>query len=832
MSCSQWYQDSLQAIGQALYGCQVPFPVQIELGGRQYLFRIWQGEQLPDRLIAYDTETAAIQAGEIPRLALASVYGDQGSAYFIHPEDLPRFVQQHNQAYYVCHNATFDFWTTAQHLQAESAALACWWDVAGSSRLLCTMLLDQLIRLARIDSEPINRDLGTVAAEYCPGIRLDKSDPFRLRYGELIGLSTAAWKDTEPGFWMYAARDPIATLLVAQRQFQIASQLIEPYRSELLPDALRRFGPLTCCVQVQGAIALDYISRTGVHVDLEQASGLHEDIAKLVDQYQQDLEQQLPDAFKRYGPRSKKAGQLQRTPAGVPRRDAKAIKQRLQDIAKAADDPIRPPRNKDGRVTDSVAYWKQHTDLHPFVAAYVGYMEQAKLAQFLRDLNQPRICPKYRPLVRTGRTSCSNPNLQQLPRDSRFREMITAPTGYWLLQIDYSVLELRTLAQICLRRYGRSVLADLFRQGIDPHKYTASLLLGLDLRQFNQLPVAEQKQYRQRAKAVNFGVPGGLGAASLVSYAKQSYAVELSFEQTRDFRRKLIRQVYPELGTYLRDNQQKDLADNLQTTLVAVRSAFSRRDQFETAARIASGCAAALGGDVYEQDLIEQTWKVLQQLNRNPQVEPDLLAKQPSTELMRRIFFGPALTISGRLRGHVGFSQRANTPFQGLAADGNKLALFHLLRAGFQVCGFIHDEMLVLVPDGTDYDAAVSQVQQILADAMQELCRDIPISTEYLLADRWYKSVDQQPTDTQGRVVPYSKDAQLKRPSTVSAATESTAELDQAQQQEAQELQGLIHATLGTKRKKRIKRTVGRRRYDPETIWSFIPPPPEQVKNQ
>jgi DNA polymerase I-like protein with 3'-5' exonuclease and polymerase domains len=108
------------------------------------------------------------------------------------------------------------------------------------------------------------------------------------------------------------------------------------------------------------------------------------------------------------------------------------------------------------------------------------------------------------------------------------------------------------------------------------------------------------------------------------------------------------------------------------------------------------------------------------------------------------------------LRGHVGFSQKANTPFQGLAADGNKLALFRLLRAGFQVCGFIHDEMLILIPDGTDYQAATDQVQQILADAMKELCPDIPICTEYLLADRWYKDVDKQPKDAQGRMVPFT----------------------------------------------------------------------------
>ena len=45
------------------------------------------------------------------------------------------------------------------------------------------------------------------------------------------------------------------------------------------------------------------------------------------------------------------------------------------------------------------------------------------------------------------------------------------------------------------------------------------------------------------------------------------------------------------------------------------------------------------------------------------------------------------------------------------------------------VCGFIHDEMLVLIPDGTDYDSTVSQVQRIRADGMREVTPDIPIQT-------------------------------------------------------------------------------------------------------
>lgn len=1039
---------------------RVRFPLQVELGDRLHRFAIWGGEQLPDRLIAYDTETKLVESGNIPQLALATAYGEQSGGYFVHPADLPQFIRQHAQAYWCCHNAVFDFWVTAQALQGDPGSCRLWWDIAGGSRLVCTLLLDQLIRLADRDAEPVASDLAVVAEAYC-GLQLQKNDPYRVRYGELIGLSPADWPTVDPGFWYYAAKDPIATLLVAKRQFQLARQLIEPHQEQLLPNAVRRFGPLTVYLQVQGAIALDYLTRSGVRIDLKKAGMLREEIAEKVELRQHELERLMGgELFKRYGPRSARAGQLQRTPSGVPRRNAKEIKQRLEQAAKKSGASIRPPRLKDGSCTDAVRYWSQHQHLDPVIRTYCDYAHSAKLVQFFKNLKQDRVHPHYRPLVRTGRTSCSNPNLQQLPRDSRFREMIVAPPGYWLLQIDYSVLELRTLAQICLRRYGRSTLAELFKQGVDPHRYTAALLLGQTQEQFEQLPPEEQKRYRQRAKACfhsdvevltpkgwkrvsdlslddkvaqfwpesglvefvkplalttrdqqplvrvhnesidlrvtpdhrmlgyrasgspvvchpaqmnsvlrgfwnagrkvsgiaagnlneqlvrqvvciqadgsvsasgrrvrfgftrerkidrfpqlfpdaqqashgamatgfavdwrsaydllltkdkrfntkrllelplrlreafldelrhwdshirkgnrsfsysttvkhnadavaavcaitgwkasigcrtgndqrqdcyevrikmrsksrsgaiqidplpdrhtvhclslpssfvivrdnnktvcvgqcNFGVPGGLGAASLVSYAKHSYGVDLTIGQAKQFRRQLITCVYPELQAYLREDPHLALADHLQTTIVETRRAFGNRDRLEHASRIVAGYDATSAGDAYATELVEHVWRCLQQLNRNPQLTAALHAKQPSVSLMRRIFWGSAATISGRLRGHVSFTQRANTPFQGLAADGNKLALFRLLRAGYRVCAFVHDEMLVLIPDGADFDMAVMQVEQILCEAMQEFTPDIPIATECLLADRWYKDAPEQPRDVEERIIPY-----------------------------------------------------------------------------
>ena len=753
------YQETLLELERDLYGPpRTEFPIRVDLDGKVYEFHVWTGQQLPDRLLAYDTETEMIETEEIPRLALATIYGDQGSCYFVHPSRLSRFIPQHHQAFWCCHNATFDFWVTAQELQSSPDALAVWWELAGNGQLCCTMLLDCLIHLAKNDDEPIGRGLEAVSEEYC-GLFLDKKDPYRLRFGEILDISETFWKNIDPGYWQYAAKDPIATLQVIQRQITIAQELINPYRGELLPDALRRFGPLTSSLQVQGAITLDYISRVGVQIDSVRAKQLRHDITELLKEYMHQLETLGGvEMFRRYGQHSKLAGQYQLSAAGVPKRNSKAIKSRLQQIAENSEFSMRPPKNKDGLVTDAAKYWTQYQEVDPFIAAYVRFCEQAKLLQFFAKLDRERVYPKYRPLVRTGRTSCSAPNLQQLPRDTRFREMIVAPPGYWLLQIDYSVLELRTLAQICLLRYGKSVLADSFRQGIDPHQYTAALMLGITLEEFLQLPTAEQKQARQQAKAINFGVPGGLGAESLVVYAKQTYGVELSLKQAREFRRLLIHEIYPELCQALQDTQIMDIASNLHTTEAKVRLAFAKHDQRLHASRIVTGLTETPDGKEYEADLIAHVWLCLQQLNCNPDLTDTISAREPSSLLMRQIFYGDALTISGRLRGHVGFSQKANTPFQGLAADGNKLALFRLLRAGFQVCGFIHDEMLILIPDGCDYSKAVDHVQQILCDAMQELCPDIPVCTEFLLADRWYKDVQGPQRNNNGDVVPFSKE--------------------------------------------------------------------------
>jgi DNA polymerase-1 len=104
----------------------------------------------------------------------------------------------------------------------------------------------------------------------------------------------------------------------------------------------------------------------------------------------------------------------------------------------------------------------------------------------------------------TGRLSSREPNLQNIPVRSPLgrsvREAFVAKSGYKLLSIDYSQIELRLLAHFS----KDEALVEAFRSGLDIHTATAIRLFGEE---------AESK--RSFAKSVNFGILYGMGQKKL-----------------------------------------------------------------------------------------------------------------------------------------------------------------------------------------------------------------------------------------------------------------------------------------------------------------------------
>lgn len=118
--------------------------------------------------------------------------------------------------------------------------------------------------------------------------------------------------------------------------------------------------------------------------------------------------------------------------------------------------------------------------------------------------------------TRTGRGAMSEPNMQNLPRaadsaDGKMaRDCFVAPRGFVLVQLDYSQLELRIASLLS----GDTVMADLFRSGVDFHLGTAKLISKLA---WGIEPDKVGKPHRTGAKAFNFGLAYGKGDKSLAA---------------------------------------------------------------------------------------------------------------------------------------------------------------------------------------------------------------------------------------------------------------------------------------------------------------------------
>lgn len=129
--------------------------------------------------------------------------------------------------------------------------------------------------------------------------------------------------------------------------------------------------------------------------------------------------------------------------------------------------------------------------------------------------------------VVSGRTSCQNPNLQQVPRTKDVRAIYKAPKGRLFFEADYSQLELRIAADYA----NDKTMLEIYRNNGDIHTTTAKLMTG------GREPTKEE---RGKAKAVNFGFLYGMLAKKFVDYAYNSYGVIFTLAEAQEFREKFF----------------------------------------------------------------------------------------------------------------------------------------------------------------------------------------------------------------------------------------------------------------------------------------------------
>jgi len=179
---------------------------------------------------------------------------------------------------------------------------------------------------------------------------------------------------------------------------------------------------------------------------------------------------------------------------------------------------------------------------HPIAALVIEHRQLQKLkSTYLDQLpaladSEGRIHTTFNQVgTATGRLSSTNPNLQNIPvRTAVGREIraafIAAP-GNVLMSADYSQIELRLMAHFS----QDPLLLDAYRTGKDIHTLTASEVFGVDA-------ATMDKETRNRAKAVNFGIvygisPFGLSAQLGIDQRTAREYIERYFERYKGVQR-------------------------------------------------------------------------------------------------------------------------------------------------------------------------------------------------------------------------------------------------------------------------------------------------------
>ncbi len=196
---------------------------------------------------------------------------------------------------------------------------------------------------------------------------------------------------------------------------------------------------------------------------------------------------------------------------------------------------------------------------HPLPRLILDYRELQKLLStyiealpelVIPDENgQPRIHTRLDQTgTATGRLASSSPNLQNIPirteQGRAIRKAFIPSQSNWLIaSADYSQVELRILAHVS----QDEELIRAFREGVDIHARTASLVLDIPVEQLTP-------EQRNTAKAVNFGVIYGMGAPKL---AKQ---IGVPIYQAAQFIKAYF-ESYPQVKKYI-DSQIEFAREN------------------------------------------------------------------------------------------------------------------------------------------------------------------------------------------------------------------------------------------------------------------------------
>jgi len=224
---------------------------------------------------------------------------------------------------------------------------------------------------------------------------------------------------------------------------------------------------------------------------------------------------------------------------------------------------------------------------HPFVALLSKYKIARKLlSAFFSPMlsfvdSDGRIRPHFNDCgTKTGRLSCSKPNLQQLPKmSSEFpistRSCFTVPEGKTMLTADYSGQEVCVMAQVS----RDPTLVDALNKGSDMHLKIANQFYELGIpeealfKTHKDYKMYKEKFYneRNRAKTITFGL----------CYGKSAYGFSKDFNISEDEAQKIVDKYFegmPLLKKAIDDTHKELRKSGFVTSMSTRRRRFTPKE--------------------------------------------------------------------------------------------------------------------------------------------------------------------------------------------------------------------------------------------------------------
>lgn len=204
-----------------------------------------------------------------------------------------------------------------------------------------------------------------------------------------------------------------------------------------------------------------------------------------------------------------------------------------------------------------------------------------------------RLHPEFRQLgAQSGRMSASRPPLQQVPGNEeggRLRQCFIAEEGSLLIDLDYSNIELRLIAEMSNCRN----MIDAFDKGKDLHIATACAMFAVNYERMvdflerlepdegagvvkltSPVDIAEAKKYkelRKISKIINFAIPYGQGPGGT------SRKLKIPFQEARSYQDRFFK-ANPEVERWLTRTRRTSLLQGYTQSLMGRKRYFRPLD--------------------------------------------------------------------------------------------------------------------------------------------------------------------------------------------------------------------------------------------------------------